>query len=222
MAHVHMTPGSSNNNKWVIVRGAILAVSPAVVWWSQGYQGGQTEATPSATASTPMAAQVAETPPSPVTAQAVEELKSLQAAAAKEIERDPAMKPIVGPVTERPPFVSHMEWMMLKGAAEQHASPERELTRMVNFLRFTKQLELWQALPKGAQEQAKRQTLALQLLDDLPARLANGEMPLKDLRTLQAQLLEDAVPDAQERAKRAALEAQRLDKVAAQAASAAG
>ena len=74
--------------------------------------------------------------------------KAQQEAAAQEILKQPEVKPIVGNVGEKPAFLSQMEWNMLKGVAQQNANPDKELTRLVNFVRFTKQLELWQALPE--------------------------------------------------------------------------
>ena len=98
---------------------------------------------------------------------------------------------------------------MLNGVAQQHATPDQELTRLVNFVRFTKQLELWQSLANSG-DMAKRKTLADELLADLPSRLVHGEMDLKEAQRTQATLLNDAVSDPAQRHQRAAKEAKRL------------
>ena len=154
----------------------------------------------------------AQTTDTPTTAQiqaGEQALQFKQAEAARELDRQPGLPPMKGPITSRPSFVSELEWSMLTSLAQQHATPDKELTRLVNFLRFNKQLESWEALPKTA-DVAKRQALAAPLLDDLPQRVANEEIDLKTAQKTQLALLLDAEPDVQARAKRAALEAKRL------------
>jgi hypothetical protein len=157
----------------------------------------------------PMSTSAPEPALSAASGAAAQALLTQQAAAAKEVERQPDLKPLVGPIKERPSFVSPMEWTMLQSVSQQNANPGAELTRLVNNLRFMKQLELWQGLPPSASP-TQRQALAAQLLEDLPQRLANGEMDFKDAQKTQAALLQDAVPDVKERKKRAAIEARRL------------
>ncbi|MDI1261294.1 hypothetical protein [Aquabacterium sp.] len=137
-----------------------------------------------------------------------------QLAAAQVVERSPGVAPIKGPVTERPEFVSEMEWQMLKGVAQQNATPDAELTRLVNKLRFMKQLELWQSM-EHSNDLAKRQVLAEQLLDDIPQRVANADLDKPEAQKLQAALLKDAVSDEQARKKRAEVESRRLGASAA-------
>lgn len=120
-----------------------------------------------------------------------------------------ALAPVNGPVKERPAYVSLMEWTMLQGVAQQHLSPDKELTRLVNFLRFTKKLELYESLPL-AQAAAQRMGLAEQLLAELPERVRQGEMDLAEASRLLSLMLPDAVPDAQARAQRAADEQGKL------------
>lgn len=184
---------------------AVLAgtIGVAVIW--QKTQINTAEITPP-----PLAlAQAASAATTAMEATLVSEVQAQQEAAAQEILKQPEVKPIVGNVSEKPTFVSQMEWNMLKGVAQQHANPEKELTRLVNFVRFTKQLELWQALPEQT-DAAKRQILANELLADLPQRLMQEEFDLPAAQKLQAELLNDAVQDPQERQARAVLEARRL------------
>ena len=120
----------------------------------------------------------------------------------------------MGEVTARPAFVSEMEWAMLKAVAQQHAAPDKELTRMVNFLRFTKQLELWEGLPKSA-DAATRQTLANALLADLPEHVRNGELALPDAQSKMRAFVQDAETTEPDRAHRIDAEAARLQAAAA-------
>ncbi|TAK97475.1 MAG: hypothetical protein EPO09_03950 [Aquabacterium sp.] len=135
-----------------------------------------------------------------------------QTAAANEIKKQPVVKPITGEIKERPVFVSEMEWEMLKAVSQQHASPEKELTRMVNFLRFTKQLELWESMPKS-EDAAKRQIVANELLEDLPNRVRNGELELADAQGKMRALVQDAESNDKDRARRMAAENTRLSAV---------
>jgi hypothetical protein len=202
------------NQKWISTLAVIVAVVVGLLvgvmaWWSSGHDPKPAApeaqvAAASAPASAPSAAASSASRPVDLPG-----LVAQQSAAAKEIEREPAMKPITGPIKERPAFVSEIEWQMLKGVAQQHATPDLELTHLVNNLRFMKQLELWQGLGKSG-DAAKRQTLAEQLLSDLPQRVLSGDMSKKDAQKLQADLLKDAVSDPQARKARAEVEARRL------------
>lgn len=132
-----------------------------------------------------------------------------QSAAVNEIKRQPVIKPITGEIKERPAFVSEMEWDMLKAVAQQHTTPDKELTRMVNFLRFTKQLELWESMPKS-DDAAKRLTLANELLEDLPNRVRLGELELADAQGKMRTLVQDAELNDKDRARRLSAENARL------------
>jgi len=201
------------NQKWIAMGAVMVALVVGVMmWWSSDRE--QQSAAVSVSGAQVAASSAPALAPSPasVTASGPADLPALvaqQAAAAKEIEREPAMKPITGPIKERPAFVSEIEWQMLKAVSSQHATPDLELTHLVNNLRFTKQLELWQSMGKSG-EVAKRQTLAEQLLGDLPQRVASGDMSKSDAEKLQADLLKDAVNDPQARKVRAEVEARRL------------
>jgi len=184
---------------------AVLAgtIAVAVIWQKTQIDTETPSSAPQALPATTSAATTA------MEATLVSEVQAQQEAAAQEILKQPEVKPIVGNVGEKPAFLSQMEWNMLKGVAQQNANPDKELTRLVNFVRFTKQLELWQALPEQT-DAAKRQTLANELLADLPQRLMQEEFDLPAAQKLQAELLNDAVQDPQERQARAVQEARRL------------
>ena len=69
---------------------------------------------------------------------------------------------------------------MLQGVAQQDADPPKALARLVNSLRFTRQMELWEDMAAMPDKAAKRRRLAVQLLDDLPNRVAHGDLALAD------------------------------------------
>ncbi|MGQ0599992.1 hypothetical protein [Aquabacterium sp.] len=200
--------------KWVAVAGTVAVVAAAAMWWSRSPSpedaGRVTDASPGAS-SQAMAAQVPAS--STMTAAQIEVetkvMQERQQEAAKELEKQPGLKPIVGPIKERPSFVSALEWQMLKGVSQQAGDPDRELTRLVNFLRFNKQLELWEGMSQSP-DKARRKELADQLIGELPVRITQGEMDLTEAKRILTGLLNDAEPDAQARGKRAAAETARL------------
>lgn len=212
MAQVHLE--NNSNMKWVAVAGTVAVVAAAAMWWSRSPSpedaGRVTDASPGAS-SQAMAAQVPAS--STMTAAQIEVetkvMQERQQEAAKELEKQPGLKPIVGPIKERPSFVSALEWQMLKGVSQQAGDPDRELTRLVNFLRFNKQLELWEGMSQSP-DKARRKELADQLIGELPVRITNGEMDLTEAKRILTGLLNDAEPDAQARGKRAAAETARL------------
>ncbi|MGC4061486.1 MAG: hypothetical protein QM749_11840 [Aquabacterium sp.] len=203
-----ITLDSGSNKKWMVMLGVGMAVVVAAVWWSRQPQASDRvqEAAPSTPVQNSAQAEAEKMAHSPEAAAMVAQQKE----AAKVLENQPEMKPIIGPVKERPPYVSQMEWAMLQGVAQQQNDPDKELTRMVNFLRFSKQVELWEALPKTPENAAKRQTLAVQLVDDLPTRVINGELDLKDAQGKLAAFMADAVTDPNLRRQREETEVKHL------------
>jgi hypothetical protein len=196
----------------------IGAAMAAVLWWWSHRDDAAVSAPVTSSAPAPEAAALAQpvalAQPAAALPTTEAGLMAQQAAAAQVVARAPAMTPITGPVTARPEFVSEMEWQMLKGVAQQNPAPDAELTRLVNKLRFMKQLELWQSMEHST-DMAKRQVLAEQLLDDLPQRVVNADLDKPEAQKLQASLLKDAVSDEQARKKRAEVESRRLGASAA-------
>jgi len=217
MAVIHTEKKRFNLALPVLAAAAIAAGMG--IWW---YQQANTP-----TSVTPIAPAIsAPTPPSPVAVatntapaalpdtapppQVVEKLIEDQKQAAREVDAQPQLKPIKGPVTTRPAFLSEMEWSVFKTVSMQQADPDKALTALVNKVRFIKQLELLQDIPAAA-DNNKRRLLANELLDDLPQRLANEDYDLAGALKLQTELLQDAEPEAKARAKRATKEARRLE-----------
>lgn len=111
-----------------------------------------------------------------------------------------------GPINERPEFVSRIEWQVLNQIAQQSADSERELTRLVNHLRFSKQLEIW----KNKSDSPQRDALAQQLLRDIPVRVYSLDLSPQRAQQLQVDLLVSLYDDLQVRRQRIAEEAERI------------
>lgn len=77
-------------------------------------------------------------------------------------------KPIDGNVSQRPEFVSEVEWEVLKDAAGNNPEVEKQLTHLVNKLLFYKKREAWIAPTTDAN---RRRVLAGELLAMLPAQV---------------------------------------------------
>jgi hypothetical protein len=97
---------------------------------------------------------------------------------------------------------------MLQAAAGQHAQPSKELTRLVNTLRFHKMLETWQN--NARMERMQRQALAAQLLQEVPKQLKQGNLPETEVRDLQAQWVEAVESSTAAQEQRLQLERQRI------------
>lgn len=204
MSQVHVTSNSSK--KWVVIAIVVAAAGAAGYWFTHSSDElGAERATDASSA--PAAVETASVPsteysnPTPTVEQGMKAMDE-QKEAAKVIEAKPDMKPITGPITERPDFVSPMEWAMLQGVVQQHANPDKELVRMVNFLRFMKQMEALDGLPKTPQNAAKRQVLTTQLIEDLPNRVLGGDLELKDAQSRLAEWLPESIANEQQRQKK--------------------
>lgn len=197
---------------WTSLLGLAAVALSSMVCWSM-FKVAPAEDAPGVASSEAVTAQGQTSPLQAPTVEALSVAEKVVAAAiegqkeaAQVVERHPdELTPIVGKVKERPPYVSAMEWSMLMGVAEQHDQPDQALTRLVNHLRFTKKLELYQGL-SPAHAPARRMALAEQLIQELPTRLSLGEMDASEARRLLAELLDAAVPDADARQRRSVAE----------------
>jgi len=106
----------------------------------------------------------------------------------------------------RPDFVSPAEWVMLKAVASQKPSPDEELSRLVNLLRFNKQLE---ALKKTLDDEERR-VLSEAVLAQLPRRIENQEMSVEKAQSIQLKLISAMYNDDEDIRERAAEEARRI------------
>lgn len=137
-------------------------------------------------------------------------IKAQQAQASAAMESQPTPEPVAAAPMTRPDYISDMEWTMLQGVANQAKDPQAELTRLVNSLRFNKQLEMWQDLPADA-DPGKRATLARALLDDLPERVKMGNFGLNDAKGMADQMIKDVEPNEARQGARVKKEHKRLE-----------
>jgi hypothetical protein len=221
MSGIELTPAS--NKKWLVL-GAVAALGAGLIWYAVGRddESGRVQAAsePGSASAQASAAAASEVPPFlPASSPEVAAVMSGQADAAKAVERQTVIKPIEGPVSERPEYVSLVEWAMLKSVAQQNPAPDQELTRLVNSLRFMKLLELWQDMPRAPETALRRQSVAAQLIDELPGRVRNAETDVKDAQAMLPKLLADAISDASARKKREAIESKHLSEAGAAAAA---
>ncbi len=223
MAQIRVTP--ARHPAWAMALGAVALAIAAGAWWASEVITGSSPAQGQAVVPVPTGAQApgaeaAASEPDTVAAQIVAKVVAEQNEAAQEVAQQvarqtDALPPIVGPVKSRPSYVSLMEWSMLQGVAQQSVRPEQELNRLVNFLRFNKKVELYEGLPA---QSSQRMAMADQLVRELPERVRQGEMDLKESQRQLEAMLSDAVPDGQARAKRQKAE-QALLRAAAKAAA---
>ena len=101
------------------------------------------------------------------------------------------MEPAVAPLTERPEYVSSPEWIILNGVALRHETPDLELVRLVNLLRFNKQME---ALNK-ATDDSVRIKLAEAILRQMPDRVSNNGMATEKAQSIQLALVNTSYTD---------------------------
>lgn len=202
MTHASMESAVIEENKtWLVWIFAGLVIATAVFW---AMRDGQLPSYTSTSASS-----------SDVEVNSVDDLKKLDKDTVTAMQREAesaaaqavGFPPLAGPVTERPAYVSVVEWQILKAVAEQQPNSEQALTNLVNKLRFSKQWELWQVAQPGAKSDA----LAQQLLNDIPLQVENRDLAVGDAQMLQTQLLEQLVSNPEQRRLRAAEEAARIN-----------
>jgi len=116
------------------------------------------------------------------------------------------LEPAVAPLTERPEYVSSPEWIIMNGVASRHETPDLELVRLVNLLRFNKQME---ALNK-ATDDSVRIKLAEAILRQMPDRVSNKEMSIEKAQSIQLSLINTLYTDPEQVRERAAEEAERI------------
>ncbi len=189
---------------WITVLAVVVVAGGISLWWNDSQQRVLTvePAQDLDSASTgAMTGDEIENLDSKVLAE--DQLAANQAAA-----RELGEPPITAPLTERPPFVSLIEWNVLKRVASQHPEPGRELVRLVNHLRFAKQWELW--TESDSVSEVQREALGRQLLEEIPQRVTNRELDAVYAQQMQMTLLNNLISDPQERRRRAAEEAARI------------
>lgn len=183
---------STGRMKWRLAGGAVVALLIGTLW--------RAEDVPLMPGSAPVVSLAGQAPVTFAPPAAGGDVSADLAALKAELNTaalaaDHAVHPQEGPVRERPDYVSPLEWLMLQAVSRQHPNAEQELSRMVHFLRFNKQLERWEGLSAGDDPALKR-NLAAALIADLPGRVQQGDVSASAARTLLMRLLPDAEPDA--------------------------
>ena len=110
--------------------------------------------------------------------------------------RQPALLP-----DGRPSDFSAQEWAALKEAMKESDQPEAELKRVVAYLRFQKRFGQWQALRESPDVNLRR-LVAASLIEQVPERLAEGEVTMGEAQLLLGALWADLEPDESRRRQR--------------------
>jgi hypothetical protein len=158
---------------WVAGVVALVAVAVAA-WWQGAFNSRESVAPTDASASQLQASMVAPSGATP----------SQQSVLAAQAILD---APVIHP-DGRPADIDAEEWDTLKKAAANHATPAVELERLVQFVRFQRGVESWQAM-SGQGDTAERQRLGSKLIETLPAHLANAEVSMPEALMLCAAIL---------------------------------
>ena len=190
--------------KWSGLVVVVVVAGAAWFWWSSP---GSPEAQDSPTDE--VAATNVDSAQTEQDSEQYRELAEQQEQAARAVQGQLGEAEFDGPIKERPDFVSPMEWRVLKSVAAGEADSDRELTRLVNRIRFAKLREHWDKL-QGSNQADQRHAIARQLLDDIPHRVDQQEMDVSQAQQLQQQLLADLISDPEKRRQRAAQEAKRI------------
>src|SRR5690554_3782531 len=110
-----------NIKAWTAVA-AVAAGIGLFIWWPQtGPEQAVAASTESAPTSTSAVGDVQSMDP--------QELEQHQRAANQAVIQELGARPFEGPIEERPPFISLIEWQVLNQVAQQSPEPEQELTR---------------------------------------------------------------------------------------------
>jgi hypothetical protein len=97
-------------------------------------------------------------------------------------------KTVSGTVTQRPDYVSEIEWQVLQNVTKKQPDNTKKLTNLVNKLLFTKKKRAW--LSAGENTDQRRQ-LARQLLDMMPEQLAIEAIDSETAKEMETKLAAD-------------------------------
>ena len=121
-------------------------------------------------------------------------LAARQNDAARIVAQHGVIKLLTGPPTQRPDFASELEWQAVRSATANGATPQQDLLRRVNTMRFAKQLELWHTL-SGEGDRPRRERVAAQLLSEIRQRVDSRDIGIDEARALES-MLRTGVPAA--------------------------
>lgn len=114
----------------------------------------------------------------------------------------------------RPTDLPEHDWNALKGALSKHVpNAEAEAVRVVNYLQYQKRFEYWQTT-EGNKSAKERASLAQALLDEIPARMAQGEFTAAEAVLMNTVLITESEPNETLRQQRIAAMQEQLLKMA--------
>jgi hypothetical protein len=100
-------------------------------------------------------------------------------------------KTVSGPVTQRPDYVSEIEWQVLRNVTEKQPDHDKKLTNLVNKLLFIKKKQAWLAAGENTDQ---RRQLARQLLDMIPEQLEIEAIDSTTAKEMEARLNTELKP----------------------------
>jgi hypothetical protein len=122
------------------------------------------------------------------------ELKSIEQKQIKAAEAALKERPLVGSVTERPEFVSEIEWQVLNEASERRKNSGLKndgLTPLINKLLFAKKWDAWRTFKISTGNPTLRRDLAAQLLDMIPGQVRDLSLDSEQAKKMSSELTED-------------------------------
>lgn len=132
---------------------------------------------------------------------------------------DASPAPTIAPTTPllaegRPTSIPEADWNALKGALGKLVpNPEAEAARVVDYLQYQKRFEYWQST-EGNKSPKERAALAKALLEEVPARLAQGEFTAAEAVLMNTVLISESEPNETIRQQRIAAMQEQLMKAA--------
>jgi hypothetical protein len=104
------------------------------------------------------------------------------------------------PDAAHPPELSPAQWAALQQSLAQHPQREREIQRVLAFMRLQHRLAAWQAL-QGGTDLAQRQALAREVILHLPTHLANRELSASEAEAILTEMAPVLAPEPEARAR---------------------
>jgi hypothetical protein len=120
----------------------------------------------------------------------------------------PAPKDHFAPVRAKPAFLTDEEWAGVQASARASADPAHEQARLVDYLRFQKLYFQWNA--EKATRPAHARQLARELMQGLPAKVAQGVVGAEQAEQTLEQLVDFVEPDPLQQERLLARERRRL------------
>jgi hypothetical protein len=111
---------------------------------------------------------------------------------------------------KRPIDIGPQEWQDLVDALRDHPQRDQELTRLVGYTRFKRDMDQWAALENQPNTRERAQ-VGQRIVDALPTRLVNREVTGPEALMIQSAIYAELIPDVAQRksAENAAREALR-------------